>query len=103
MQTFYQNIIVEIHSLDELKRAFELGVTHVMLDNFSPADISSAVALKKSGVTYEVSGGVKLDNLKDYLIDGVDAISIGALTHSAPHIDLSMKIAAPDKNTSWLK
>ncbi|MBC7713047.1 MAG: carboxylating nicotinate-nucleotide diphosphorylase [Rhizobacter sp.] len=103
MQTFYQNTIVEIHSLDELKMAFELGITHVMLDNFLPADIKAAVAIKKSGVTYEVSGGVKLDNIKDYLIDGVDAISIGALTHSAPHIDLSMKIAAPNKNTSWLK
>lgn len=103
MQTFYQNIIVEIHSMDELKKAFELGVTHMMLDNFSPADIRSAVAIKKAGTTYEVSGGVKLDNMKDYLIDGVDALSIGALTHSAPHIDLSMKIAPPSKNTSWLK
>lgn len=103
MQTFYQNTIVEIHSLDELKKAFELGVTHMMLDNFSPADIKAAIALKKTGVTYEVSGGVKLDNLKDYLINGVDAISIGALTHSAPHIDLSMKIAPTNKNTSWLK
>ncbi len=103
MQTFYQNIIVEIHSLEELKKAFDLGVTHVMLDNFSPADIKSAVAIKKAGVTYEVSGGVKLDNVKNYLIDGVDAISIGALTHSAPHIDLSMKVAPHSKNTSWLK
>lgn len=93
MQTFYQNIIVEIHSLDELKQAFELGVTRVMLDNFSPTDLKLAVALKAPGVTFEVSGGVKLNNLQDYLIEGVDAISIGALTHSAPHIDLSMKIS----------
>ncbi|MBC7426975.1 MAG: carboxylating nicotinate-nucleotide diphosphorylase [Bacteriovorax sp.] len=103
MQTFYQNTIVEIHSLDELKQAFELGVKHMMLDNFSPADIVTAIAIKKAGVTYEVSGGVKLDNIKDFLIEGVDAISIGALTHSAPHIDLSMKIVPPNKNTSWLK
>jgi nicotinate-nucleotide pyrophosphorylase (carboxylating) len=103
MQTFYQNIIVEIHSLDELKQAFELGVTRVMLDNFSPADLKLAIALKAPGVTFEVSGGVKLNNLQDYLIEGVDAISIGALTHSAPHIDLSMKIYPPNKFTSWLK
>ncbi len=103
MQTFYQNIIVEIHSLEELKQAFALGVKHVMLDNFSPADINSAIAMKKPGVTYEVSGGVKLDNIKEYLNAGVDAISIGALTHSAPHVDLSMKIAPRELNTSWLK
>ena len=92
MQTFYQNIIVEIHSLDELKQAFDLGVKHVMLDNFSVADLKAAVEMKIAGVTYEVSGGVKLDNINDFLIDGIDAISIGALTHSSPHIDLSMKI-----------
>ena len=92
MQTFYQNTIVEIHSLEELKKAIDLGIKHIMLDNFSPADIPQAVALKKPGMTFEISGGVKLDNVKSYLLDGVDAISIGALTHSAPHVDLSMKI-----------
>lgn len=92
MQTFYQNIIVEIHSLEELAQAFTLGVKHVMLDNFSPADLKKAVEMKKSGVTYEVSGGVKLETLSEFLIPGIDAISIGALTHSAPHVDLSMKI-----------
>lgn len=92
MQTFYQNIIVEIHSLDELTLAFNLGVKHVMLDNFSKADLMKAIEMKKAGVTYEVSGGVKLETLSDALLEGIDAISIGALTHSAPHIDLSMKI-----------
>ena len=92
MQTFYQNVIVEIHSLDELKLAFDLGVKHVMLDNFTASDLARAIEIKKDGVTYEVSGGVNLENLKDFLLDGIDAISIGALTHSSPHIDLSMKI-----------
>lgn len=92
MQTFYQNIIVEIHSLEELQTAFDLGVKNVMLDNFSISDLHNAVAMKKPGVTYEVSGGVKLETLSDYLLDGIDAVSTGALTHSAPHIDLSMKI-----------
>lgn len=92
MQTFYQNTIVEIHSLEELKQAMELNIKHIMLDNFSPEDLKKAVPLKKAGVTFEVSGGVKLDNIKNYLIPGIDAISIGALTHSAPHVDLSMKI-----------
>ena len=92
MQTFYQNIIVEIHSLEELKLAFDLGVKNVMLDNFSTENLHKAIEMKKTGVTYEVSGGVKLETLNDFLLDGIDVISIGALTHSAPHIDLSMKI-----------
>lgn len=92
MQTFYQNIIVEIHSLEELKEAFNLGVKHVMLDNFSVENLHEAIKIKIPGVTYEVSGGVKLETLNDFLLDGIDAISTGALTHSAPHIDLSMKI-----------
>ena len=92
MQTFYQNIIVEIHSLEELKTAFDIGVEHVMLDNFSIDDLKKAIEMKKPGVTYEVSGGVNLETLDTFLLKGIDAISIGALTHSAPHIDLSMKI-----------
>jgi nicotinate-nucleotide pyrophosphorylase (carboxylating) len=92
MQTFYQNIIVEIHSIEELALAFDLGVKHIMLDNFSPADLRKAIEIKKDGVTYEVSGGVSLSTLESFLLPGIDAISIGALTHSAPHIDLSMKI-----------
>lgn len=92
MQTHYQGVVVEIHSLDELKLAIDLGVKHVMLDNFSLEDIHQAIAFKKAGMTYEISGGVKLENCKQYLIKGIDALSIGALTHSAPHVDLSMKI-----------
>lgn len=95
MQTHYQGVVVEIHSLDELKLALELGVKHVMLDNFSVEDIKKAVALKKNGMTIEISGGVKLENCQQYFLAGVDAVSIGALTHSAPHVDLSMKIKSP--------
>jgi len=92
MQTFYQNIIVEIHSLEELKLAKDLGVKHVMLDNFSLNDLKSAIGMKSSAITFEISGGVTLENIDQYLLPGIDAISIGALTHSAPHVDLSMKI-----------
>ncbi len=92
MQTHYQGIVVEIHSIDELKLAMELGVKHVMLDNFSTEDVLKAVTMKKEGMTYEISGGIKLDNVGQFLIKGIDAISIGALTHSAPHVDLSMKM-----------
>ena len=91
LQTHYQGIVVEIHSLEELKLASELGVKHVMLDNFSVADIKTAIDMKKN-MTVEISGGVTLENCQQYFVKGVDAISIGALTHSAPHVDLSMKI-----------
>lgn len=88
---FYNNIVVEIHSIDELKEAISLGVTHVMLDNFSPEKIREAVELKKSGMTFEVSGGLNLNTIPQYLIKGVDALSLGSITYSAPRVDLSLK------------
>ena len=100
MQTHYQGIIVEIHSIEELKLAVDLGVKHIMLDNFSLEDIKKAGLLKKAGMTFEISGGVTINNCEQYFVDGIDAVSIGALTHSAPHVDLSMKIRNMDMNVS---
>lgn len=90
-KTFYQNTVVEIHDLAELKEAIGLGIRHVMLDNFKPETIREAVKMKKSGMTFEVSGGLNLNSLKDYLIEGVDALSMGSLTYSAPRVDISLK------------
>ena len=89
--TFYNNIVVEIHSLEELQEAIELGVEHVMLDNFSPSLIEEAIKIKVQNMTFEASGGIRLENLEDYMIPGLDAISIGALTNAAPRVDLSLK------------
>jgi nicotinate-nucleotide pyrophosphorylase (carboxylating) len=89
--TFYNNIIAEIHDLYELNEAISLGIKHVMLDNFSPDQIREAVKLKAAGMTYEVSGGIRLDTVKNYLISGVDALSVGSLTYSAPRVDVSLK------------
>ncbi len=91
LKTFYTPLIVEIHDMEELKEAIELGVRHVMLDNFEPQAIKSAVELKPEGTTYEVSGGINLENLENYLVSGVDAISSGSLTYNAPHVDISLK------------
>lgn len=88
---FYNNIVVEIHTLDELQEAISLGITHVMLDNFSPENILEAVKLKKAGMTFEVSGGLNLSTIPNYLINGVDALSLGSITYSAPRVDLSLK------------
>jgi nicotinate-nucleotide pyrophosphorylase (carboxylating) len=88
---FYNNIIAEIHDLAELHEAQVLGLKHLMLDNFSAELIHEAIKLKKDGHTFEVSGGVNLGNLEKYLIDGVDAISLGSLIYSAPRVDISLK------------
>jgi nicotinate-nucleotide pyrophosphorylase (carboxylating) len=88
---FYNNIVVEIHSLAELSEAISLGIQHVLLDNFSPEEVSQAIKLKKAGMTYEVSGSLNLSSLSSYLIKGVDALSLGSITYSAPRVDLSLK------------
>lgn len=93
--SFYNNIVVEIHSLDELKEAISLGCRHIMLDNFSPDQIREAIKFKKEGMTVEVSGGLNLVTLSDFLIDGVDALSLGSLTYSAPRVDISLKFKKP--------
>lgn len=91
MQMLYNPILVEIHDLAELAQAVELKVKHVMLDNFTPGEIKEAVKQKVDFMTYEVSGGIRLETIEDYLISGVDAISIGAITYDAPHVDISLK------------
>ena len=91
---FYNNIIVEIHSLDELKKAIQIGCRHLMLDNFSSSQIHEALKMKQEGMTYEVSGGITLSTLSQFLIPGVDALSLGSLTYSAPRVDLSLKFKA---------
>jgi nicotinate-nucleotide pyrophosphorylase (carboxylating) len=89
--TFYNSMVVEIHSIEELKEAIELGIRHVMLDNFSPDKIKEAIALKPADMTYEASGGIRLENIDQYLIRGLDAISMGAITNAAPRVDISLK------------
>ncbi len=88
---FYNNVVVEIHSIEELKEAITIGCRHIMLDNFSPELVKEAVKLKTKDMTFEVSGGLNLNTIPNYLIDGVDAISMGSITYSAPRVDLSLK------------
>lgn len=90
-QTFYNPIIAEIHNTSELAEAIEIGIKHVMLDNFLSDDISLALKMKKPGMTYEVSGGIRIDTIQNYLIEGIDALSIGSLTNGAPKVDISLK------------
>lgn len=89
---FYKPIQAEIHNLDELEIALEMKINHVMLDNFSPDNVRKALEIKKHWITYEVSGGINLENINEYLIEGVDAISIGSLTYGAPPVDISLNM-----------
>ncbi len=87
----YTPLELEVHDLKEFDQAIELGVKHVMLDNFSPEQVKEAISKKKQGITIEVSGGINLETIRSYAIDGVDFISVGSLTYGAPPVDLSLK------------
>jgi nicotinate-nucleotide pyrophosphorylase (carboxylating) len=83
---------VEVENLAELRVALEEGAEGVLLDNMTPADVGEAVRLTAGRAVLEVSGGVTLDNVGAYGATGVDRISVGALTHSAPALDVSMEV-----------
>jgi nicotinate-nucleotide pyrophosphorylase (carboxylating) len=85
------SVEIEVNTLEELKEALALQVERVMLDNMSPGQVRQAVALAAGRTYVEVSGGVNLDNIGAYLIEGVNGISIGALTHSVKNIDISLE------------
>lgn len=85
-------IEVEATTLAEVRAAVRAGAGVILLDNMTPAQIRAAVAEIAGRATVEVSGGVKFDTLRDYALPGVDVISIGALTHSAPAADLSLTL-----------
>lgn len=88
----YKNIEIEVDNLKEFRAALEAGADIIMLDNMKSEDIKKAVKLRRSKVLLEVSGGVSLDNVRNIAKTGVDRISVGSLTHSAPSIDFSLEI-----------
>ncbi len=83
---------VEVDSLDHLKEALSLPVDRILLDNMDVEMIHKAVVLGDNRVPLEVSGGVTLENVRQIAETGVNYISVGALTHSAPGLDLSLEI-----------
>ena len=91
-------IEVEVSSLEQVKEALEAGADILLLDNMTPDMVRKAVeAVRKNERTEhrtltEASGGINLSNVRAYAEAGVDLISIGALTHSAPAVDISFKI-----------
>ena len=85
-------IEVETETLDDVREALQSGAEVIMLDNMSPAQISNAVKVINGAAIVEISGGISLDTIAEYALPGVDVISVGALTHSAPAADFSMII-----------
>lgn len=84
------SVEVEVESLAELEEALEAGVGRVLLDNMSLADLRAAVELAAGRAQLEASGGIGLENVRAVAETGVDFISVGALTHSAPALDVSL-------------
>jgi nicotinate-nucleotide pyrophosphorylase (carboxylating) len=88
-------IEVEATTLAEVREAVRAGAGVILLDNMTPDTIRRAVAIIGGAAVVEVSGGVRLETLHDFALPGVDVISIGALTHSATAVDLSLTLLAP--------
>lgn len=84
---------VEVTNWEEAKEAIDCEVHRLLLDNFTPPQLRELVPRirgYRNGIFLEASGGITLENLKEYATTGVDAVSIGALTHSVRAVDLSL-------------
>lgn len=92
---FVRKIEIEVENLDQLKEALDAGADIVMLDNMPPEDMAEAVRLTRGRAETECSGNVTKENIARLTKLGVDYISSGALTHSAPILDVSMKNLHP--------
>jgi len=87
------SVEVEVRTLDELCEALTLGVQRILLDNMTLAQMRQAVTITAGHVPLEASGNMSLERVAAVAATGVNYISVGALTHSAPALDLSMKLS----------
>jgi len=94
-------IELEVENILQLKEALKLEIDMILLDNMTVQDVKEAVKLRneaalacafKKKILFEVSGGITLENVSEYAACGVEMISIGSLTHSAPALDISLEI-----------
>jgi nicotinate-nucleotide pyrophosphorylase (carboxylating) len=85
---------VEVSTLDELDHALAAGADAILLDNMQPATVAEAVERAGGKAILEASGGITLENVRRYAETGVDLISVGALTHSAPNVDVALEVEA---------
>jgi nicotinate-nucleotide pyrophosphorylase (carboxylating) len=100
--SFTKKVEVEVTTPDQAVEAAKAGADIILLDNMTPKEVERSVAMLKTKnlrdqVLLEASGGIRKENLASYVRTGVDVISVGAITHSAPAIDLSMEIHSSRK------
>ena len=88
---FVRKIEVETETLDMVREAVEAGADIIMLDNMSPAEMAEAIRIIDGRAETECSGNMTIENIKTITALGVDYVSSGALTHSAPILDISLK------------
>ncbi len=96
--SFATKVEVEVEEPEDAPRAAEVGADVVLLDNMSPGETERAVDLlreSRTEVLAEASGGITVDDVADYAATGVDVVSMGSLTHSAPSLDYSFR-TGPD-------
>jgi nicotinate-nucleotide pyrophosphorylase (carboxylating) len=83
-------IEIEVDSIEELQEAISLKPDLILLDNMSPEQCAQAVLITGGSIKLEASGGLTLSNAKNYANTGVDYLAVGALTHSAPALDIGL-------------
>jgi nicotinate-nucleotide pyrophosphorylase (carboxylating) len=101
-----RKVQVEVRNIDQVTSAIEGGAEGLVLDNMSISDIKRAVDFVRNHsltIPIEVSGGINLESIRKYAIPGVNYISVGAITHSATAVDLSMKVTAEVYQSQALK
>jgi nicotinate-nucleotide pyrophosphorylase (carboxylating) len=85
-------IEIEVRTREELIEALEAGAPHLLLDNFTPPEAAELIRFTDGRAKIELSGGVTLDNIRDYALTGADFVSSGAITHSAAAVDISFRL-----------
>jgi len=89
-------IEIEVRTRVELEEALAFGAQHMLLDNLSPAEAAEWIRFINKRATVELSGGMRLDKLRDYAVAGPDFISVGAITHSAVAVDMNFRLHLED-------
>ncbi len=83
---------IEVRTLPELHEALASGATRLLLDNLTPAEAAAWIREIAGRATVELSGGITLQNVRAYAETGADFVSTGAVTHSAPAVDISFRL-----------
>jgi len=90
---------VECETFEQLEEAIDACPNIILLDNMTPSEVAKAREITPTSILLEASGNITLENARSYAETGVDRIAIGAITHSAPALDLSMRVTSGESGT----